>query len=116
MIIKNEQKLAETREHMRGGDGTVVLNAILKGDALPKNCRLFSEIVLQPGCSIGDHPHENECELFYVLEGTAVYNDNGTVVTAGPGEALCCDHGQTHAIRNAGDCTLKLLAVIITRV
>ena len=115
MIIKNEQKIAETRENMRGGDGTVVLNTILTGEALPAHCRLFSEIILEPGCSIGDHPHENECELFYILEGTAQYNDNGTIVTAGPGEALSCDHGQTHGIRNAGSTTLKLLAVIITR-
>lgn len=113
MLVKSNETVREDREHMRGGDGTVRLNAYLKGDALPQNCRLFSEIVLEPGCSIGNHPHEKECEIFYVLEGTASYHDNGTDVTAQAGDVVVCAAGQTHGVANRTGKPLRLLAVIV---
>ena len=67
MITRKSERTTETREHMRGGAGAALLTPASK--QLPANARLFSEIRLAPGASIGYHVHENETEMFLFLEG-----------------------------------------------
>ena len=67
-------------EHMRGGDGTVKITEIVPQEEMFGKARMFSTILLEPGCSIGDHEHNGECEIFYVVRGTGTYNDNGTQI------------------------------------
>ncbi len=103
----------EIREHMRGGDGQVVLKHILEEDQMNDKCRLYAEITLAPGCSIGYHEHQNECETFYILQGIGTYNDNGTERTVQPGEVTRCPDGTSHGIKNNGDKDLVFMALIL---
>ena len=48
------------------------LYSLLAGEYKGKS-RLIGVITLEPGCSIGAHIHENEEEVFYIMEGTATY-------------------------------------------
>ena len=76
MIRKADEFRIEYKEHMRDGDGTVQLTHFITGPAeLEDKGRLFAKITLNPGCSIGYHVHEKDAELFYILTGTAEYND-----------------------------------------
>ena len=74
---------------------------------------MFTLITLDKGCSIGYHVHEGETETFYVIEGKALYNDNGTEVEASAGDVLHVRSGEGHAVANRGDEPLVLLAAII---
>ena len=56
MITRKSERTTETREAMRGGAGAALLTPASK--QLPANARLFSEIRLAPGSSIGYHVHE----------------------------------------------------------
>lgn len=103
-----------TKENMRGGDGVVKFNGIVCGENLPPHSRLISEIILEPGCSIGVHEHESECELFYILEGVATVTDNGEEYELGVGEAHMCYSKDSHGIRNDTKELVRFLAVIIT--
>lgn len=114
MIRKENQCKIEYREHMRGGDGTVLLtNFISSPEELCDKGRLFSKITLNPGCSIGYHVHENDSELFYILKGVAQYNDNGNIVTVSAGDVTICPPGQGHGIANKRDEVVELIAVIV---
>ncbi|MBR2264608.1 MAG: cupin domain-containing protein [Firmicutes bacterium] len=114
MIRRKEECKVEYREHMRDGNGTVQLTAFINGpEELNGKGRLFSKITLQPGCSIGYHVHETDAELFYILTGTGMYSDNGTIVTVQPGDVTICETGHGHSIANEGDEVLELVAVIV---
>ena len=55
----------ELRHEVRNGKGDVTFNHIYaKGTELNPNMRLFAKLVLEPGCSIGWHVHENEDEIY----------------------------------------------------
>lgn len=112
MICRAEEMQKEQRANMRGGNGTVALTALL-GDNLPKNCRLASLITLQKGTSIGAHQHMGESEIFYILSGSVIYNDNGQEVILNKGDACVAHSGESHSVCGNSDDPAILLAVII---
>ncbi len=114
MIRKKDECGIEYREHMRDGDGTVELTSLIAGpEELNNKGRLFSKITLKPGCSIGYHLHDKDAELFYIMKGTAEYNDNGNIVTVTAGDVTICPTGTSHGIANHTDETVELVAVIV---
>ena len=50
---------------MRGGKGGVEITHITDQKILGNNCRLFAQITVKPGDSIGEHQHVGEQEIFY---------------------------------------------------
>lgn len=114
MIRRKDECNIEYREHMRDGDGTVVLTSLISGpEELNNKGRLFSRITLNPGCSIGFHIHDKDAELFYILKGTAEYNDNGEIKTVTAGDVTVCSTGEGHGIANKTDEVVELVAVIV---
>ena len=113
-MIKNfENFKTELREHMRGGDGTVVVTSFTSAEELNNKGRLFGKITLAPGCGIGYHVHEADSELFYILKGTAKYSDNGVEATVSAGDVTYCPAGTGHSIENIGEDTVELVALIV---
>ena len=100
-------------EKMRGGNGTVQITNFATPEELNNKGRLFANITLKPGCSIGFHMHENESELFYVMKGEALYNDNGTQSVVHAGDVMLCPSGSGHAVANNGTEDVELCAVIV---
>lgn len=114
MIRKKQECKVEYREHMRDGNGTVEITDFIEGPSeLNDKGRLFAKITLKSGCSIGYHVHEKDSEIFYILKGTAQYNDNGEVRTVEAGDVTFCPAGTGHGIANNSDETVELIAVIV---
>ncbi|MCR4891146.1 MAG: cupin domain-containing protein [Lachnospiraceae bacterium] len=114
MIREKSQCLIDYKEHMRGGDGTVeITKFITSPEELLGKGRLFSRITLKPGCSIGYHVHDDESELFHILNGTAEYNDGGEIRTVHAGDVTICPPGTGHGIANHTDETVELIALIL---
>jgi len=113
MIKRAEQMIKEIKEQMRGGKGSVEITHIFKQDELKGKARLCAKITINPGCSIGLHEHVNEEEIFYIIKGKALIDDNGTKQEAGPGDAILTGGGATHAVENTGNEPLEMMAVIL---
>ena len=113
MIKKAVECKTEYRENMRGGNGTVEITNFATPAELNDKGRLFANITLKPGCSIGYHVHEKDSELFYLMKGEALYNDNGVECTVSAGDVMLCPAGAGHAIANKGEETVELCAVIV---
>ena len=114
MIRKEAECKKEFRERMREGNGTVeITNFIASPEEMCMKGRMFSKITLKSGCSIGFHVHEKDSELFYILSGSAQYNDNGQVVTVNAGDVTICPAGTGHGIENNSDETVEMIAVIV---
>jgi mannose-6-phosphate isomerase-like protein (cupin superfamily) len=102
----------DVKEKMRGGEGSTQFTHIVDGDKIP-HARMMAEIVLQPGCSIGEHVHEKETEYYIIVRGTGIVNDNGVSKTVNPGDAVVTGGGASHSISNTGTEDLVFHAIII---
>lgn len=113
MIRRKEDFSIDVRENMRGGEGSVKIEKLWEpGKDLKANNRLFAKLTLEPGCGIGFHNHENEEEVFVILKGKAEADDNGKTVILNAGDTILTGDGGGHAIKNVGDDTLEIMAVI----
>lgn len=112
MIKRADECSVKVNEAMRGGPGAVILTEIAdKIDTLDK-ARLFSLLTLKQGCGIGYHEHHGECEIFYILNGEAIYNDDGREVEIHAGDVTIVEDGHGHSIRNDGEKDVNLIALI----
>ena len=115
MIKRNADMTTDVKIEMRGGNGQAVIKNVLDKGEYKGSSRLVATITLEPGCSIGAHVHDNEEEIFYIIKGTATYNDNGKTEILNEGDSCICLSGQEHSIANESeDKTLVIFAVILT--
>ena len=113
MIRKQADQKVEYK-CIRNGNGDTEMHLICESvDELYGKGRLFNLMVLAPGNSIGEHTHEGDNEIFYFLEGTGEYNDNGTIVQVHPGDTTICSDGTLHGLKNTGDEPLEFIALIL---
>ena len=113
MVRKANDMQTEIKEKMRGGEGSVLITHIFKQEELKGKSRLCARITLNPGCSIGLHEHVNEEEIFYIIKGKGIVNDNGIKKEVEAGDAILTGGGASHSIENTGDEPLELMAVIL---
>lgn len=97
-----------------GGNGDLDIKVLATADEMYKGARLFNHVTLNPGCSLGYHPHEHETEFYYILKGEAVFNDNGTEVVLGPGDLGATGYGEYHSLENRTNEIVEFIALIVT--
>jgi len=113
MIKRSNEMVQEIKEQMRGGKGSVEITHILNQNEINGKSRLIAKVTLNPGCSIGWHEHVNEEEMYYIIKGKAVVDDNGQKHELNHGDASLTVGGKSHSIENAGDEPLEFIAVIL---
>ncbi len=113
MIRKALERTSETRENMRGGDGTVTINHYFTPDELSFRSRLCAEMIVPPGASVGLHQHDNEDEIYIVTAGSGIISEGDSENRVATGDAILTGNGAAHAVRNDGTEDLRIIAVII---
>ncbi len=98
---------------LRDGKGTVNIKDLTDKEGLYGHGRMFAHVTIEPGHSIGDHPHVNETEFYYIIKGEGVFNDNGTEVILRAGDIAATGWGETHGIENKGTETMEMIALIV---
>ena len=113
-IVRRADERPYSEKQLFGGEGVAEMHPILNGaEEMYGKGRLFSQITVNPGCSIGYHEHHGESEIFAVMSGNGVFNDNGTEVPVSAGDVLVTKSGDGHGIACAGSCPLELIALIL---
>lgn len=113
MVRTESEMRSETRSEMGGGKGSVDVIQILEKDELKGHGRLFARNILKPGTSIGFHKHVGDFEIYYIVRGQGLFNDNGTIVPVKAGDVGVIDNLQSHAIENTGNEDMEVLAVVL---
>jgi mannose-6-phosphate isomerase-like protein (cupin superfamily) len=113
MIEQSKSKRMEIKQNMRGGKGDIEITHITNNEILGKNCRLFAQITVKPGDSIGEHQHINEREVFYFIQGKGIVIDNGKEAEIGPGDVMVTPDQSSHSVINTGDEDLVFMALIL---
>lgn len=113
MILKQNELKIETREKMRGGEGTIEFLHYYDESKI-NNCRLLAQITIPVGASIGEHSHTNEIEFYIIHSGVAMVCDDGVDKEVASGDVVITTGGASHNIRNIGNEPVVMSAVIIT--
>lgn len=112
MINKREEIPVRIAERFRGGEGDIWIKDLTCGRK-PANVKVFSEMVLPKGSSIGYHVHTADSEIIYILGGEGLYRTGETQVKVRAGDALVCHTGEGHGLRNEEDEPLRFLAAVV---
>jgi mannose-6-phosphate isomerase-like protein (cupin superfamily) len=113
MLRKKEEMSVELREKMRGGVGEIRIKNLFQQGDLKGKTRLFAEITIPVGGSIGFHQHDQEEEIFYFISGQGRVKDQDEWKEVRVGDALVTGGGRGHAVENTGEVPLVIMAVIL---
>ena len=113
MIRKKEELLREEKSNLRGGRGNIEIAHLIQGEELKKNASLFSVITIPRDASIGEHSHDEDYEVYYILKGKGLVTENNAKTEVNEGDVVYTSNGETHAIENIGITDLVMLAVVI---
>ncbi len=93
--------------------GVAQFDKVINANNKVGNVRMYAKVVLGIGAEVSYHTHTGESESFYILSGTAEYNDNGKITTLHSGDYTNTTSGQSHGIKNIGCTSLEFMALII---
>ncbi|MGI6433017.1 MAG: cupin domain-containing protein [Sphaerochaetaceae bacterium] len=111
-MIITQQQMSQSTKQMRGGDGVCHMLEFLSKEEM-NHARLFGTITIPPNASIGEHPHIDETEYYWIIEGEGVLTESSGVHVVKKGDLVVTSSGESHAIRNEKNTPLVLLALII---
>lgn len=113
-MVRCNKEAKYTEKKMFDGAGMARMRLILESNAeMYDKGRVFNHLYLDPGCEVGWHIHHGDGETYYILKGHGEYNDNGTLVTVGPGDVTFVDDGEGHSLKNTGKENLEAIALIL---
>ena len=76
-----------------------------KGDTLAK-------VTILPGDELPYHEHHGETEVYHILSGEGIYQDNNKTYPMQAGMTTFCEDGSGHAVSCSGKEPLVFLAMI----
>lgn len=69
------------------------------------------ELILEPGTQIGEHTHDGEEEIYFVVEGTGEVTIDGEKLKVKEGDAVLTKNKSTHSFAVTSDIPVKLFVV-----
>lgn len=113
MIRRAQEMKSEIRSQMRGGVGDNIVTNIMEESEFLGHGRLFANITLKPGNSIGFHKHEGDFETYYIAHGEGILDDNGTKTPIKAGDMSYTKNGESHSIENTGKEDMLIIALVL---
>lgn len=113
MIFRKSENRYEVRSELRGGKGELGFYHIMEKEDTLGKANMLARLTIEPGCSIGEHPHMPEAEIYYILSGEVVVTDNGAEAVLRAGDMMFTGNGDTHSVENRSGETAEFLAFIL---
>lgn len=67
---------------------------------------------LEPGASIGEHVHETNSEILFVLSGEGTIIDDGVATSIHEGQCTYCPKGHSHSLVNTSEADLIFVCAV----
>ena len=112
MLRKKSEVRIEERV-LFGGKNSVFASWLIEIPEFKGAGRVFQRVVVPPMCEIGYHVHKGDSEAYYLLEGSGIYNDNGTETELHEGDLTFTPDGTGHCFYNNTDKTAVILACVL---
>lgn len=96
-----------------GGKGEIELYPVLNEEDLMGKGEVMLRMVLPPGSSIGYHQHLGNFEVYYIISGEGIFQDQEEERPIRAGEAGFIRPGQFHGLMNTGSGEMVVVAVVL---
>jgi mannose-6-phosphate isomerase-like protein (cupin superfamily) len=113
MIKHAEDLKTEVSTNRFGGTGEIHSTSLLAKEQFLGKGRLFAHNKVKPGSSLGRHQHNGDFEVFYILRGEGIVDDNGSKSPIKAGDVIVTSNGESHGIENTGRVDLEYIALIL---
>ena len=112
-MISKKGNYRDEQRQIGGGNGEILLQHRFECDDMHGFFRICAEVTILPGNSIGMHPHIDDTEIFYMLEGALVsIEEDGTEAPFSVGDMMITGSGEKHSLRNDSSFPAKILAIV----
>jgi len=91
------------------GVGILKFMDVFPTESFASGLMFIHHTILPPGTSVGLHAHENDEEIYIVLEGQGLYTQDDDTFKVKPGDVLRNKPFGSHGLENTGDVDLKLI-------
>ena len=112
-MIKTKEEVRQVTEENAKGEVKLYLSQLGEFPGVGEKIRMYAHARLKPGEEVEFHVHTNESEIYYVISGKALYDDNGTKIELEAGAVTHTPPGSGHGIANIGDDMLEFMALEI---
>jgi mannose-6-phosphate isomerase-like protein (cupin superfamily) len=85
-------------------------SALTSGDS-EHGITLMHDDILEPGATIGEHPHAGSEEVYFVISGQGSIILDGQPSPIGSGDVSLVRSGHSHGIVNSSDGPMRLIVV-----
>ena len=115
MLKRNFLQLPLEDACIHEGEGLCKHATVFEGSEFATNVRFLNYTVVPVGGSFGVHTHGADNELYIVLEGKGIYEENGEKVAVCTGDIMVNAPFASHRIINDGESDLRLLVLEVYR-
>jgi mannose-6-phosphate isomerase-like protein (cupin superfamily) len=113
MLIKKIELQKNIVENPKNGKGILNRWDYIKELILCGKTMTFSYIELESQSEIGIHPHMDNSEVYYFIDGEGTVSDNGEKKTVKAGDMLITQAGESHSLINTSTGNIELIAFIL---
>ena len=108
-MIRNFLSGPSSQEVTHTGKGMIGNTLVYSESDFATNLRFVIYSELRPGTSIGYHAHENNEEVYVILEGNGIMTINGDTHEVTEGDVILNKPFWSHGLENNSDKDLKIL-------
>ncbi len=113
MIVRVNDIAPEEIMKPKNGIGKATKLAYDEACKYSGSIRMMAMMSLDSDSTIGYHIHEDDMEIYLILDGKPIVSDNGTEEILNPGDMLITEKGQGHSMSNKTNDPVTFLAIII---
>ncbi len=114
MLVKKSETIHVRSDKPRNGNGHLDGFRYLDDKDLNNSLKGFYHNELAPNSNVGFHKHLDDEEIYYILEGEGIIDDNGIEKKVEQGDLIYTKQLEGHALYNtSSDKPLKFLAFIV---
>lgn len=113
MIKRAKDLPSEVVAKRFGGKGEVAITRLLEMEQFQGKGRLFAHNKIKSNSSIGLHQHNGDFEVFYILSGEGIVDDNGAKAPVKKGDVILTGNGESHSLENTGSSDLEYIALVL---
>lgn len=109
MVMRKANEI-EKRDFVKchDGEGTLFCKSLLVGFE-PSKFAFMHYDEIPAGVSIGEHPHTNHEEVYFLLSGTGTLIFDGEEYEMNPGDVSLCNLGHSHGFIAKSDCVMVVV-------
>lgn len=115
MFRRHDEMQMNVLDRCHGGEGKLECYSVMQALDSKMGIRFMHDDIIEPGASIGEHLHEADEEIYFVVEGHGTMILDGQRMPMGPGDVSLVVPGHTHGLINSDDSPMRLIVVCVRK-